>query len=84
MPSAISSLGTALFAELSPKSIGLLAGTNARVDLDAVDAIERALLEEGNAMGRSGITAGAKEVSITMSPLPPLAIIWNSANAEGA
>lgn len=47
------SLATSLFAELSPKFFGVLVGSNARVYLDAIDALERETANQGDSLDRA-------------------------------
>lgn len=46
-------LGTLLYSELNPKFFSVLTGPNARLLLDAVDALEREMPARGDAMERS-------------------------------
>ncbi len=51
----MTSLGTSLFSELTPKFFGVLTGPNARVYLDVLDAIERAMPTRGDALERAEV-----------------------------
>jgi hypothetical protein len=51
----MASLGESLFSELVPRFFGLLAGPNARIYLDVVDALEREMPSRGEAMERAEV-----------------------------
>jgi len=48
----MSTLGSTLFSELSPKFFGLIGGPNARLYLDVVDGLEKEMSARGDAMER--------------------------------
>lgn len=49
----MASLGSTLFSELTPKFFGVLAGANARVYLDVIDALERECAARGDSLDRA-------------------------------
>lgn len=67
----MNSLGSHLFEDLSPRFFGVLVGPNARLYLDALDALEREMPSHGDAMERDEVLAIIDRVLESTAGLQP-------------
>jgi len=64
-------LGSTLFSELSPKFFGILTGSNARLYVDVLDALEREAPARGDAMDRAEALAIIDRILLGGSTFTP-------------